>query len=242
MVLDYFHSRNQREFAIIAAFVCACHILLVFWLGYVSNSTPRWEAPTKKVVVRTVTLSPKKNTGKIQKPAAANRPAPKKTETKIEKVEVKPVPKKIEAKPVAEKTAKVPSKKQQDLLASAKESISQIQENRSKMTYQTVSSSVKAELPAVEKNETDELLEFHYKEELAARLRLFLRLPEYGEVSIRLTLARTGAVEKLEILDVQSKANRRYVEESVPALYFPAFGEYFPGEKNHVFTITLRND
>ncbi len=84
--------------------------------------------------------------------------------------------------------------------------------------------------------------ECSYCEELAGRLKLFLRLPAYGEVKLRLTLKRNGHVAKVEILSSINGDNRRYVEKSLPELQFMPFGQNFVGEEQHTFLLTLTNE
>lgn len=74
---------------------------------------------------------------------------------------------------------------------------------------------------------------------LGEKLKIELKLPENGDVSLKLTLNNRGDVASLEILSTTSEKNRRYVEVSLKALKFPPFGVNFPGEKQHTFTIKL---
>ena len=84
--------------------------------------------------------------------------------------------------------------------------------------------------------------EVHYRDELARRLRMYLTLPERGEVVVELTLDRSGKVVKLALVSAANQANRKYVEQNVPLLVFPGFGTYFGGELQHSFTIALRSE
>lgn len=81
-----------------------------------------------------------------------------------------------------------------------------------------------------------------YYDELASRLKLLLRLPEYGEVKIKLTLERSGQFIKLAIVTAQSKKNREYIEQMLPTLKFPSFGDNFNSKSQHTFLINLSND
>jgi hypothetical protein len=83
--------------------------------------------------------------------------------------------------------------------------------------------------------------EISYRDEIAARLKLCLRLPEYGDVKLKLTLGQAGNVAKLVIESAESKTNRQYVEKTLPCLTFPALG-HFGGGADHTFLITLSNE
>ena len=82
--------------------------------------------------------------------------------------------------------------------------------------------------------------EVGYRDELASRLQILLRLPEFGEVKIKLTLARSGRVIKLDILSAESSVNRKYIEKTLPTLTFPPFDRNFESKDEHTFSITLR--
>jgi colicin import membrane protein len=84
--------------------------------------------------------------------------------------------------------------------------------------------------------------ELGYKEELAARLKLLLKLPEYGEVKIKLTLQRSGKVAKVNVLASESDLNRGHIEKTLPNLTFPPFGSNFENADEYAFTITLSNE
>jgi outer membrane biosynthesis protein TonB len=82
----------------------------------------------------------------------------------------------------------------------------------------------------------------HYREELAARLRCLLQLPEIGNVKVSLTLRRDGKVARMNIISTQSELNRTYLLNTLPLLNFPPFGAEFPGEAERTFPLTLTND
>lgn len=82
----------------------------------------------------------------------------------------------------------------------------------------------------------------NYISELVSRLKLNLRLPEYGEVRIQLTLTRDGAVKKVSIVSAKSHQNKQYVLKTVPHLSFPKFGDNFEKEPEHTFSLNLSNE
>ena len=74
-------------------------------------------------------------------------------------------------------------------------------------------------------------------EGLAGFLHSSLHLPEFGEVTIQLTVKRDGTVARLVVLKTESKKNRAYLEQHLPVLKFPLILE---GEKT--FTLTFCNE
>jgi hypothetical protein len=78
--------------------------------------------------------------------------------------------------------------------------------------------------------------------ELTSRLKRLLKLPQYGDVDIQLTLLRSGKVAKLIVTNSQNALNKDHVEKMLPTLIFPPFGNGFAGEEQHTFKIRLSND
>lgn len=146
--------------------------------------------------------------------------------------------------------------KEQALLAKAKENLAKMSETRDKIN---TSSSVNLESTNLPK----EIVSLHvdalplggsegsgewgtketsYKDEIAYRLKMALKLPDYGAVKIKLTLSRTGKVVKIEIVKSESNKNKAYVENKIPTLLFPSFGQKFQGEPHYTFEFLLQND
>ncbi len=84
--------------------------------------------------------------------------------------------------------------------------------------------------------------EAKYEEELVSYLEALLSFPEDGEVKVKLTLNRSGSVQKVEIVKASSTKNRNYIENSLASCSFPAFGTHFKGEASHTFTLNLTSD
>jgi colicin import membrane protein len=84
--------------------------------------------------------------------------------------------------------------------------------------------------------------EIKYEKEVEYRLKMGLRLPEYGTVKIRLTLDRSGKVILVETMESQSDKNKKYAEEKIPHLLFPSFGNRFPEMEKKPFVIALQNE
>lgn len=149
--------------------------------------------------------------------------------------------------------ARVAKERQHALLAQAQERIAKIAPARDKLAANQTSVSMEMNLPVpisslkvddASESGVSELgeRETRYREELASRMKLLLRLPEYGEVKMKLTLDRAGKVVKLIITSTQSAKNRTYIEKTVPTLTFPSFASHFENEAQHTFSITLSND
>lgn len=81
--------------------------------------------------------------------------------------------------------------------------------------------------------------EISYRDEVAYRLKIGLKLPDYGEIKIKLTLQKTGKVAQVQIVSSKSEKNKQYVEKVVPTLSFPSFGGQFDGASEYTFLITL---
>ncbi|MDB6081909.1 MAG: tolA [Chlamydiia bacterium] len=81
-----------------------------------------------------------------------------------------------------------------------------------------------------------------YEGELVSRLKLSLRLPDYGEVKIKLTLSRQGKVTKVTVISAKSARNKEYVQKMLPSISFPRFGSSFEGKEEHTFQLSLSND
>ncbi|QLH36449.1 MAG: hypothetical protein HWD61_10185 [Parachlamydiaceae bacterium] len=143
--------------------------------------------------------------------------------------------------------------KQRKLVAAAQESIAKIDQGRVKMnavkSSQTLAVAAPAaitslQIDALPSNSGSPLTsgEANYRDELASRLKLMLKLPEHGDVQLKLTLDRSGKVTKVNIVKTASQANRSYVEKSLPALKFPSFGNHFENMSEYTFIIQLSNE
>lgn len=155
----------------------------------------------------------------------------------------------------SETTSKAKEKKavidvrKQALLAEAQKSIAKMNSSSVKLIASSESAVLPAKIEAlsVETLSSDgsaftSFEEGTYNNTLAQRLKLLLRLPEYGEVKIELTLERTGKFINMVVVQTESKANRAYLEKSLPKLKYPNFQDSFPDESQHTFFITVSND
>lgn len=207
---------------------------------------------------------PKPVSKETKKPAVPKQPAPvKKTPPAPPKPPKtsKPTPEEIAAKEAerarqqeliaAQEQAKA---RQRESLAKAKENIAKIKETSDKINTPKLVNLDQTEIPKqIEKLQIDALptgtagsvelssKEMNYRDEMAYRLQLALKLPEYGEIKIKLTVERSGKVAQVQIVTSESPKNRQYIEKTVPSLIFPAFGNNFAHSSQYTFLITLNN-
>jgi len=191
------------------------------------------------------------------KPVAQKTTPPQAKETPIVKPQKAAKPEKIQPKSnPSPKPASIDSKaeelkaKQRQLLEKAQESIAKINQNRDKINSATFSGTSipntiqPIQIEALENADSGESKDhaLGYREELVSRLKLMLRLPELGEVIIKLTLERSGSVAKIVVINAESEANRKYIETTLPMLSFPGFGKNFDKFSQNTFLISLSND
>lgn len=81
-----------------------------------------------------------------------------------------------------------------------------------------------------------------YIGDLIRRLQLNIRLPEPGEVKVKLTLKSNGSVFEVTIVSGKSAAIKRTIEEKLRAIHFSPFGGSFSGETEHTFCLRLSNE
>lgn len=199
-------------------------------------------------------VKPKEKPKPVPKKVEKTKAAPKKKAQPKETPKEKAVPKEkpVSAAPMAKQEAQkaaaaaAQKAKQQELLAKAQESIAKIRRDGV-----TIDAKQRADLKipqltlatvAADEASSLSMGEVSYRDELAGRLKLLLKLPEYGSVKLKLTLQRSGKVSKVAIVSAGSAQNRAYVEKLMPTLQFPPFGTQFGQDPEYTFTITLNND
>jgi len=142
--------------------------------------------------------------------------------------------------------------RQQELLAQAQERIAKIAPSRDKVSPDKGNNVTIAAVPsAIMSLQIDDLpdhsgpklsdQEMRYRDELVSRLKLHLRLPEVGDVKVKLTLERTGKVAKVVIVSAESAVNRKFLEEKLPSITFSPFGN-FSSDAQYTFALTLSNE
>lgn len=153
----------------------------------------------------------------------------------------------------AKKAELLAENQRQQKFTEAQERIAKIGGSRDKIAAKSANPTLSSAPRAITSLEVDSLsnlkgetslshYEMSYREELAGRLKLLLRLPEYGDVKVNLTLDRTGKVAKVAIVNADSVINRKYIEKTLPGLSFPAFGTNYASAAEYTFSITLSNE
>lgn len=209
-------------------------------------------------------ITPKKLANPVEKKPIKNTEPVKKTITKQNsskkpavKAPAKPNPEKPKIDPKVEaaksKAQQETQNRQKKLIAAAQESIAKIDQglvkiNAAKSSLNTIST-VPAALASLQ---IDALPATHaeaptpgeksYRDELASRLKLMLKLPEHGDVQLKLTLDRLGKAVKVSIIKSASSANRSYVEKTLLNLKFPPLGNHFENMSEYTFIIHLSNE
>lgn len=240
MLLHMWKKEENRVFCLITCAVLTAHGIFLFFLSLQPTHAPT-KVFNRSVVVKTIALQPVKMAEEAKTNSAKEAPVKTKAPATASKANpIKKDPPKAAAKQAAEKKAALPE-----------ENIRKIQENLSKINTKSLEKMPVAELPnalaalqvdSVQESGEGSLGETHYRDELSRRLRMFLKLPEAGEVIIKLTLNRAGAVVRIGVEKAGGEANRKYVEKALPGLLFPPFGTYFGGQDMHTFTIALRSE
>jgi colicin import membrane protein len=215
------------------------------------KTVPAKPVPSKFVASKPVAIKPEPVKPALNHANPAKKIETKKINTETSKKEGVQTAKKSEGapKPKVDPAVEATKAKQRALLESAQKSIAKVD---SKIAFNS-SQRVDTKMPSTLGNLSIDALpvnhassmnarEVGYRDELASRLKLLLRLPEHGEVKIKLTLNSSGKFMNVVIVSAQSLENRKYIEKMVPSLTFPSFGSNFSGHNEYTFLITLSND
>ena len=81
-----------------------------------------------------------------------------------------------------------------------------------------------------------------YIGDLIRRLQLNVRLPEPGDVRVKLTLKKTGAITAVLVLSGSTASIKQAIEKKLKTVHFSPFGTSFSGESEHTFNLRLSND
>jgi len=233
---------QKRPFIITTA-VVALHICLIAaaLLWNIERITPKKE----KLVVKTITLKTEKE---VSPPKPHVEVAPTKPKADVPKPKETPKPAE-KPKKSAPKPAPVPKKKTQPVVKQEtninrkKELLQKAQRNMAKISRQSVNKTEIAMPQIIENNQTGIAVDDNgYYQTLAQYLKRTLRLPEIGEVKIKLTLDRTGKFINVIIDHSENASNSAYVKKTLPNLKFPAFDSNFKDQNQYTFPITLSNE
>ncbi|MGA8164475.1 MAG: hypothetical protein WB791_05550 [Waddliaceae bacterium] len=209
-------QQDEQTLLIIGFCMLCVHIGVVYWSA-ISRLPMEFAPKVERCVVNVISPRhemPEQEKKMEKNPSEKNKTAAKKTATKKTATRKKRI-----------------DKGKKDLLANAKKKLENIQ-----------SRSTLNDLAMVESLEVDAVETVDYEKMLAYHLRQMLRLPEFGEVKVKLTLNWKGDVVSAVVIETASMLNSKYVKKTLPSLRFPPFGLHFYGEEEHAFLVTLTND
>lgn len=225
-------------------FVLSVHLLL---LGtcQVYSMTQRWIKPTpekKHVMVSTVKLKPA--------PVAATVKTASPTIKKEKETSQTQAAAPVKGKKESPSKPKVVDKK---TAASKKEPVKKAESTQaSRPAY--VSSEVQKALKSLEAVQSPTLSNSHFdfsnegQEELdesmrlAAFIRAWLKLPEFGKVTVRIKLNSEGKVLSLETLQSESATNQKYVEQNLCLLTLPVAKNTTTRHSERSLVLVLSNE
>jgi colicin import membrane protein len=217
--------------------VLICHFIFILFLG-LKKTEVSFTPQKKEFIAQTVELKPVLKT--VSSPQKQLKPVTTKgtKETKVVKTE------KTEEKP-SQTVAKIEKMQDRALLEKASQSlakIEKIQHNSTKKEVDSikVESNLKQPSPLSEKKEVYGIT--LYTDEISSRLKLLLKLPEYGSVTVKLTLKRNGEVKEVDIIKTLSDLNADYIKKCLSTIRFPGFGTAFERAEEHTFEIILENE
>jgi outer membrane biosynthesis protein TonB len=240
----YKWSLRYPNRAISLYLVLALHIFVLCYLG--TQNMPSVLVAKGKINVKTTVLkavsapvvlakAPVKKAKPKPVPVAATAPKPK------------PIEKPVATKTPAKKEVIPPPPRQADihLLENALASLDAAPSPPQTSRLQSIKSIEKlGELSNVAASSRQGLTEdeLAYCDELMSHLKLHLSLPDYGEVTVKLTLSRQGTVLRVKTISSENQKNRSYIEEKLPSVHFPSFRQHFANESSHEFLIILCNE
>lgn len=212
--------------------VLAVHVGVLFYLSRDGATVPhgRLNQEKNRVAVRTYVMSTFPSPPPVQQEVVV-RAEPKKINRPKTEPQIKAKPKPKEKPTKSDETIK----RVQAQLAQLREAPA------SKGTQQEAT----AILPTLGSFQVtapvEKPAELGYEEDLVLRLRTLLRLPEYGQVTVHLTVLRDGSVKHVEVVSAESVPNRLYVEKHLPRCKLAEFGRRFGEDVERSFTVVLSN-
>ena len=182
---------------------------------------------------------PKKAQPKVTpKKEAAKKPAAKKEAPKKRSSQLKAITDAQKKTPDPAAVAR-----QQALLAAAKEKIAKIDlsnHNGTGAIALEAPSTIKSlRIDTTSSGSQESAGSADYYAQMVQRLRMSLRMPEDGDVKVRMTIDRSGRVTQVIVVSSVSQKNRDYVVRNLPDVRLPPLGAYFQGEKELTCTLVL---
>lgn len=208
-----------------------------------SASAPRPSQPPKKTSPEPVKNEPPQKPSKApaskkitSKPVDSAKPAP----VKSKPIANQKKPAMVE-KGKAKKNTRPPDPPADKLWKEVDEALAKIDNKvyskpQSKLDVPQIKSSSSSKIPFPDFGEMEEEAGTD-EETLISFLRTSLKLPEFGEVKIQLTVKKDGSVVRLVVLEAESQKNKAYLEKNLPQLKFPLIFD-----KEKTFTLTFCNE
>ena len=83
--------------------------------------------------------------------------------------------------------------------------------------------------------------EINYRDEISMRVIRELALPEHGSGTIKLTIGRSGKIDRVEVMESASSRNKEFILKNLPNLRFPPFENRFKDSLQYTFIIKFNN-
>lgn len=233
--------------------VLICHLLLVCAFSWSKTPTNKSATPNQ-IAVNTYIIKQPELTVQSPPSKPAKAKEPRKNEQAVEKkvVEKKtsPTTQKQKASSTAKTTESAKSAvsakgdQKNKLLNLMQESLDSL--DSSAKTLQSLSSKSSNSSASATKSVAlqSEVLSAakEYEDILVTFLKAHLELPDRVEVHLKLTLKRSGEIEKLEKLESTSSDNIAYLNRLIPTLNFPPFSALLKNETSHTFSLLLTSE
>jgi outer membrane biosynthesis protein TonB len=253
------HLKKKRPFVFYAVAVTVAHLLSIMMLAFSPNEQPKQQ----NLQVKTVRLQPtvnhlKKKQASLPASQAATSTdtenknskkkeivnliqAKKKTPVLTTKPKLNPQEKKIAKNKPSSLPAKQPSHSQKGSaslkpishLSHLKAAISDLEAIHFDSKLLTLSDSA---------DSYDENNERSFDQTLMLFLHTWLKLPEYGSVTIEIHLNAHGKVIRFQTLESQSDRNRLFIEERIGHLTFPVEEKALSGQAGWSRVLVLSNE
>ena len=188
---------------------------------------------------------PAKQQTAVKKEAPASKttapkpaPAPKKEAAVAEKR----LSKSKQSPPAAKKSPPERAKISDSLLKELEESIAKMDKKSFSKTTTPSKAVVPLPLQIDLQSPGGETADADYTDLLVGELHQSLRLPDFGEVKIQLSLRQDGSVVKVVVLKAQSEKNKQYLESNLMRLKFPRFEGTYSNKKECTFILTFCNE
>lgn len=190
-------------------------------------------------------ISVKKEAKKQESPKSAAKPQEQASKGKAEEI--------VKGSKDISSAAQAGKDKRLSLMAQAQKSIAKIAKESHDSALSRIASASTAAIiiPDLLEEELDILPKegqsssndalYDYRSRLVLFLKMRLKLPEKGEVQVKLTLAKDGKVLNLAIIKTASRENREHVERMLPTLTFPVFDDSLGSVDEISFRLNLNS-